>query len=391
MALPSQSARALGFGSSATTFRRRRRRFNPALLTLVTVVVGLVVAAVWGGLALFSGPGHAEAAGPKGDPPAGWSIVPQGADPAREYTPADQPAQKPTEKVEPAVKPQPKVDSPGPVETTPRRREDPPEATDEVARLLAAARARFEAGDLIEARVHLNRALRHAQATEPQRAAIRKDMAHINDELVFSPKVAKGDPFTELYTIQPNDSLVKIASRQGLAIDHRFIARINRMSNPNQIRLGDKLKLVRGPFHAIVSKSAYRLDLYVGDPSDPEDPQRWMFIRSFDVGLGEGNSTPVGDFIVKADSKLINPHWVNPRTGQAFAADDPLNPIGEHWLGLSGLGDAAAVSGYGIHGTIDPASIGRMQSMGCIRLRPDDVAIIYELLEERVSKVSIRP
>jgi lipoprotein-anchoring transpeptidase ErfK/SrfK len=47
--------------------------------------------------------------------------------------------------------------------------------------------------------------------------------------------------------------------------------------------------------------------------------------------------------------------------------------------------------GYGIHGTIEPQSIGREMSMGCVRLGAEDVALVYELLMPRVSVVKIVP
>jgi lipoprotein-anchoring transpeptidase ErfK/SrfK len=116
-----------------------------------------------------------------------------------------------------------------------------------------------------------------------------------------------------------------------------------------------------------------------------------MYIRSFAVGVGENDSTPVGRFVVRPASKLINPVWRNPRTSEFFAADDPENPIGERWVGLEGTGEIAHVEGYGIHGTIEPESIGQDASMGCVRLGDDDVAVVYECLEESVSEVHIRP
>src|SRR5690606_25444057 len=114
------------------------------------------------------------------------------------------------------------------------------------------------------------------------------------------------------------------------------------------------------------------------------------YIRSFPVGLGEYDSTPVGAWVVRSNSKLINPAWANPRTGERFAADDPRNPIGEHWIGLDGIDDHTRLTdGYGIHGTVEPESIGRQASMGCIRMHADDVALVYELLLEGVSSVHI--
>ena len=109
------------------------------------------------------------------------------------------------------------------------------------------------------------------------------------------------------------------------------------------------------------------------------------------MGLGEGSGTPIGTFVIKKASKLVNPPWTNPRTGERFAADDPKNPIGEFWLGWQGLGDSAAYTGFGLHGTIDPTSIGQSKSMGCVRMGAEDIALIYEMLVEQVSVVRVVP
>ncbi|MFB3139137.1 MAG: L,D-transpeptidase, partial [Phycisphaerales bacterium] len=97
-------------------------------------------------------------------------------------------------------------------------------------------------------------------------------------------------------------------------------------------------------------------------------------------------------FRVRAGTKLINPAWTNPRTGQRFESYDPQNPIGDRWIGLAGITEATRdLIGYGIHGTIEPESIGRQSSMGCIRMLPKDVELIYEVLIEQTSTVEIRP
>lgn len=60
----------------------------------------------------------------------------------------------------------------------------------------------------------------------------------------------------------------------------------------------------------------------------------------------------------------------------------PANPLGRHWLGLS-------VSGYGIHGTNAPNSIGKFATHGCIRLRADDIADLFARVEVGMPGVSI--
>ncbi|MFI4917002.1 MAG: L,D-transpeptidase family protein [Phycisphaerales bacterium JB060] len=255
-----------------------------------------------------------------------------------------------------------------------------------VATLLERAEEALKSNKPIAAREYYNQALMHERATASDRASIRQQMQDLNQDLIFSPRVYPGDPFSTVYEVQGGDSLARIAQREGVATEYLLIQRVNRMSNPNSIYEGQKLKLVRGPFHAVVSKTAFRMDVYVGPPDETD---QWMYVRSFPVGLGEHDGTPVGAFTVRRHSKLIDPFWRNPRTGEEFAADDPQNPIGDHWIGLRGLGQAETYSGYGIHGTIDPDSIGKEMSMGCVRMLPDDVALVYELLTENISQVHI--
>lgn len=247
---------------------------------------------------------------------------------------------------------------------------------------------KFSGGDLLAARGLYSRALADPRSVASDRDSLRDKLSKISDELIFSGKVVAGDPLTESYTVAPGDSLIKIARKRDLATDWRLIQRVNGLKDPGALRVGQKLKLVRGPFHAVVNKSAYRLDLYTGAPDDPET---WTFVRSFRVGLGTNDGTPTGTFVVKPGSKLVNPHWTNPKTGEHFDASDPKNPIGEFWMGIEGVGASAVHKGFGLHGTIEPDSIGQQKSMGCVRLGDQDIALLYELLCEKISVVKIEP
>lgn len=236
----------------------------------------------------------------------------------------------------------------------------------------------------VEARRDLSMVLNSGLLTRQDRDQIRTTLIDLNKKLVFSPYEADGDPFVLSYVIQSGDVLSSIVKRFALQVDWRFIQRINNISDPGRIRRGQRIKLITGPFHAVVRKEDFRMDLYLGD-----DDNR-VFVSSYPVGLGELNSTPEGMFRIRPDSKLINPEWPDPRSNRIYAADDPLNPIGERWLGLQGLDERTRdLLGYGIHGTIDPQSIGKETSMGCVRMYAKDVEIIYEVLTESVSLVRI--
>jgi hypothetical protein len=313
--------------------------------------------------AVAPGSPQPETSRPKLDDPSKLVV----SDPSKKNAPANTPAAPATQ---PASTPTTAIPASG--------------STADVAALIAQGEAKLSS-DPVQARAILSRA--YAKAAPGDQERLRDQLNKVNADLLFSPRVVAGDPLTEQYSVVSGDSIVKITKARGLAVDWRFIQRINK-ADPARLRIGQKLKLVRGPFHAVVHKGEYRMDVFQGPP---DDPANWLFIRSFKVGLGEGNSTPPGTFVVRRSSKLVNPPWVNPRTGEKFGADDPKNPIGEHWLGLEGVGESTPLTGYGIHGTIDPDSIGKQRSMGCVRLDKEEIAMVYEMLEEQISVVKILP
>ena len=240
-------------------------------------------------------------------------------------------------------------------------------------------------GQMVAARAQLSALLRSGSLTEGEAAQARGVLTDISDDLVFSKKITSDDTFCIEYIVRGGDTLSGIVHKMGLQVDWRFIQRINGIKSASSIRPGQNLKLITGPFHAKVDKATYRIDLYQGDGNEQ------VFVRSYKVGLGEFNSTPTGIFKVRRNKKLVNPTWVNPRTREFYSANNPENPIGERWIGLKGIEERTEdLSGLGIHGTIEPETIGTQSSMGCIRMGAEEVAQVYEMLSEGVSIVEIR-
>ncbi len=255
----------------------------------------------------------------------------------------------------------------------------------EFERLMEDAQVLLAKSDPLSARKAMNTALHLRGANEHDRQRARDALSELNEQLVFSPNAVPGDPISFSYTVAKDEFLSTIVRKNGLGVDWRAILDINRIPRPESIREGQTLKLIRGPFHAIVSKGDYRVDLYWG-PADKAG--EWLYIRSFTAGLGQDDSTPTGNFKVK--NRLENPAWTNPRTGERFGSDNPKNPIGEYWIGLEGVGESAVHLGLGLHGTIAPESVGRQESMGCIRMLPEDIRVLFSLLREGESVVQIR-
>ena len=250
---------------------------------------------------------------------------------------------------------------------------------------LQAALAQVDT-DPVAARESLTRILDNSATTATDRLGAYEAINKVNAVLTFSERVLANDPFSKQYTVQEGDSLSNIRKSLHLDCEWRFLQRINHLATERSIRVGQVLKTPTGAFHGEVHKSEFRLNIFEGD-----GPGRVM-VASYPISLGEFNSTPIGAFSIRPRSKLIDPEWRNPRTGQHFASNDPANPIGERWIGLKGIEPHNKnFEGYGIHGTTDITSIGKQASMGCVRMLPQDVEVVYELLTEPNSIVTIAP
>jgi lipoprotein-anchoring transpeptidase ErfK/SrfK len=311
----------------------------------------------------------------------GWWVFPRETgrvEPPPTVDPAPQPALISTRPETPASA-QPPSDVPergeNPVGTKPS--DAPPTMPErKAAALIESGKQALAGNDLIAARSYFSDALAvSSDATE--RSMLRAELTRIGNETVFSARVLPNDPLVERYVIQTGDSLGKIA--KAFKVPDDLIARINDLHNKNLIRAGQAIKVIKGPFRAVVDSKDYTLGLYLGD----------TFVKQFPVGLGQDESTPHGEWEVA--TKLVNPTYYPARGGQIVAADDPENPLGERWIGLHGTsGEAVGQLRYGIHGTNEPDSIGKSVSLGCIRMHNEDVEFVYDCLVEKDSTVIVR-
>ena len=245
------------------------------------------------------------------------------------------------------------------------------------------AKTKSDHGDLLSARDVLNNALLSGNLNEADTESAKKQIATLNQTLIFSPKHYANDPFGGVYSVKPGQKLATIANEHG--ISWQLLLKLNGMSDPRKLRAGQTLKVLNGPMHAVVTKSKFTMDIYLGSPGEAGS----MYVTTFNVGLGKDDSTPTGKWIIK--DKVTHPTYYSPRGEGVINSDDPKNPLGPYWLGLTGTdGHAVGKASYGIHGTIEPDSIGKLASMGCVRLRNEEIAVVYDLLIEQKSTVLVK-
>lgn len=265
--------------------------------------------------------------------------------------------------------------------TPPERVETSPQTLE----LLAAALA-IVTTDPVRARADLTKLLDGSSLDPAARARAYQAINEVNQPLFFKSGVVQGDPVFVTHRVAEGETPIFIVRAMGAKCDSELLLRVNGIADARRIQHGQSLKIPRSAFHAEVRKSEFRVNLYHGEGADR------VMIASYPVGLGEFNTTPTGIFKVRPRSKLKDPQWRNPRTGEHFASADPKNPIGERWIGLEGVEPHNQdFAGYGIHGTIEPDSIGQMRSMGCIRMLGPDVEVVYEMLTVPDSTIVIAP
>lgn len=164
----------------------------------------------------------------------------------------------------------------------------------------------------------------------------------------------------------------------------------------------------------VINLPEYRLYHYIGE----------QLVETYGISIGSVNSpTPVTSSTRRFEiyNKVRHPSWRSPTTGVVMAPG-PNNPLGTRWLGLmtidritlrgtetweslaaqygttvrsilrsNNLSTGARVmpgmvveihyhNGYGIHGTNTPSSIGTAVSLGCMRMRNEEVERLFDVL-----------
>jgi lipoprotein-anchoring transpeptidase ErfK/SrfK len=170
---------------------------------------------------------------------------------------------------------------------------------------------------------------------------------------LFSKEI---EPDSIAYTVKSGDSLYVLARKHHTTVD--LIKKINGLKSDN-IYPKMKLKIHTAPFSICIDKSKNVLVLYSNGEA----------VKKYSVATGKKNCTPVGEF--RITDKLVNPTWF--KTGAILPPGSPDNALGTRWMGF----DKPA---YGIHGTIEPKSIGTQASEGCIRMLNEDVEELYSIV-----------
>jgi tetratricopeptide (TPR) repeat protein len=217
-------------------------------------------------------------------------------------------------------------------------------------------------GDLVKACEHYQRAVQQAEWDSSEWQEAVDMLGRANVKLIFSPVPT---PDSREYVVQSGDNLlavgVKLNTTQGLLI------LANNIEDPASLRVGQRLKYTPKDFRIVIERSTCRLFLFDKDG----------LFKCYPVGLGmPGHETTLGAY--KIGTKEKDPAWWKPGVGH-IPPGDPANELGTRWMPLVPTQDGLPAD-LGIHGTVDPETIGGYTSHGCTRMFRADVEELYDLV-----------
>ena len=212
-----------------------------------------------------------------------------------------------------------------------------------------------------------------------------------NEFVLRSPmQTVVGEP--QVVFTRASDTLSDIAREYGLGYDE--IAAANPGVDPwlpgenTPVLLPTQFVLPPAPKQGLVLNIATKPLFYYPEPADGEAPR----VLTYPIGIGRvGWETPLGNTTVI--SKARDPSWWVPASVRrehaemgnplpAVVPPGPDNPLGTRVLKLD-------MPGYLIHGTNAPYGVGMRVSHGCVRLYPENIELLYELVDVGVPVVIV--
>lgn len=210
-----------------------------------------------------------------------------------------------------------------------------------------------ESGNFVKARDFYSIILRKYQNVE-NISDVQEKVGKLNMDILFSNIITGRDV---LYEIEPGDSLSKIAKKFGTTVD--LIRKSNSLTS-DVIRAHSKLKISKVKYKILIDKSQNLLTVLTEEGD---------IVKVYRVATGANNSSPVGEF--KVINRIKDPVWYT--QGAIVPAESPDNILGTRWLGIS-------EPGYGIHGTVEPDSLGTQVTKGCIRMSNVEIEEVFSMI-----------
>ncbi|MCL2647851.1 MAG: hypothetical protein FWD61_12700, partial [Phycisphaerales bacterium] len=217
----------------------------------------------------------------------------------------------------------------------------------------------MEEGRVVESRVLLNAAL-GMLPDGPRAQALRVKLAALNGAVFLGSAVLPDDAAAKLVEIEAGDSFQKLGQRY--AVSATLLETINPNLTARNLKPSTGVKIVQGPFHFRMFKSARRLDLYA----------RNTYVCSFPAEVSAGDYLPSGVYRIADGTKI----QVNNRT----------------WIGIEGISDTTQDVAIGwLYGEAGPRATKLDTRVSGLKMRDSDLATLYNVIVETRSLLRVEP
>ena len=213
--------------------------------------------------------------------------------------------------------------------------------------------------DLVNALFTLSLASAEPGITDQQREELLPLMDQLAGTVIYSRQHLMEPP----YTVVGNESLEDIATKY--QVPASLLAKINGIEAPYTLTPGETLKVITGPFRAVVDLSKAELNVYLGRYYGGRFP------------LHLGSNVPPADVALTVIEKVDQQEYADAASGQTIPPGDANNPYGSHWIGL-GERSGENVAQWAIHGCGE--SCPEDDQRGILGLRPRDAEDVYAIL-----------
>lgn len=225
----------------------------------------------------------------------------------------------------------------------PDRRPDT-EIGEQFVKCMTAAGAALEQGLLTDVLTQLSEYYHHPDLT----VAESKKLVGLLDQLAGSVIYSREHRLEPPYRVRPGDTLDEIA--RTYRIPPELLAKINGIRSPADLEKIEELKVVRGPFHAVVHLDEGEMTLML-ERHDDEGKTHPVYAGRFQIKAGPDPAALVGDYEV---------HFKQSR----------LRKTGPLFLELS--------KGVAIQGGEQP--IDPPPQRGALQMGPQDMEDVYDIL-----------
>lgn len=222
----------------------------------------------------------------------------------------------------------------------------------EFADFLEAAYQKLDRGEFAQVHTVLSAWYADPRLTPEEDAQLTDLLDQVAGTVIYSRQHLLERP----YVVQPGDTLQGIAER--FSVTPELLAKINGLSRPEDLVPGTTLKVVRGPFEAVIHLQRRELVLML----------HGRYAGRFRIGVGTDAGQCEGVYQVR--EKTLSPRYFSDRG--VYEPGDPRNPLGPKWIGLEGR--------LGIHAAGDPSLFDNPQAPGAIFVSPKDIEDLFDIL-----------